>query len=86
MAGPADVFTVTSVARLSVDSEVPGNSLEEKIAYLREHIDRKTSDEISDDMKASALLPQLGPDLNILAYAFNFKRVEEDGTSVVNTI
>jgi hypothetical protein len=31
------------------------------------------------------LLPQLGPDLNILAYAFNFKRVQPDGTSVVNT-
>jgi len=84
MAGPADIFTVIPVPRLSVESEVPGNNLEEKIAYLREHIDRKTNDEISGDMEASALLPELGPDLNILAYAFNFKNVQADGTSVVN--
>lgn len=84
MAGPADVFTVTPVPRLSVESEVPGNTLEEKIAYLREHIDRKTNDEIADDMKASALVSELGPDLNILAYAFNFKQVQADGAAVVN--
>jgi len=84
MVGPTDIFTVIPVPRLSVDSEVPGNNLEEKIAYLREHIDRKTNDEISDDRVASALLPELGPDLNILAYAFNFKRVQADGASVMN--
>lgn len=84
MAGPADVFTVVPVPRLAVESEVPGSTPEEKIAYLREHIDRKTNDEISNDMEASALLPELGPDLNILAYAFNFKKVQADGSSVVN--
>ncbi|HKR23531.1 MAG TPA: pyridoxal-dependent decarboxylase [Pyrinomonadaceae bacterium] len=85
MAGPSDVFTVHPVARLSAVSEVPGKTLEDKIAYLREHIDQKTNDEISSDKVASALLSELGPDLNILAYAFNFKTVAADGTSVVNT-
>jgi hypothetical protein len=50
MAGSTDACTVSPVPRLRVESQLPGNDPEEKIAYLREHIDRRTNDEISDDL------------------------------------
>jgi hypothetical protein len=35
-------------------------------------IDRKTGEQIRQDLAATELLKEIGPDQNILAYAFNF--------------
>ena len=83
MASPSDPFTVTPVPRLHAESQVPGPSLDEKMAFLRT-LDRMTNEEIAADPQSSSLLPELGPDLNILAYAFNFKTTGPTGTSEVN--
>lgn len=85
MSRPADPFTVVPVPRLRVEAELPGNSYEEKIIYLREAIDGRTNEEISADPAAVELLSELGPDENILAYAFNFRVTLPDGSTAVNT-
>lgn len=68
-----DNFVVVPVPNLERVEAVPGSNLQEKIAFLAEKIDKKTNDEIAGEMELSAILPELGPDQNILAYAFNFK-------------
>lgn len=85
MARPEDAFMVMPVSRLHAEAQIPGNSYEEKIIYLRDTIDRRTNEEINNDPDATELLPELGPDENILAYAFNFRRVLADGSSTINT-
>ena len=60
---------------------IPGNSMAEKMQFLRDRIDRPTRDKIFADEEVRGLLGELGPDLNILAYAFNFK----DASGNVNT-
>jgi hypothetical protein len=68
-----DDFVVVPVPNLESVADVPGSNLQEKIAFLADKIDKKTNDEIAGEADLSAILPELGPDQNILAYAFNFK-------------
>lgn len=76
MAGPTDPFIVVPVPRLP--SERRGEDPTAERARIRELIDHKSSDEIRGNRAALALLREIGPDENILSYAFNFRR--PDGT------
>ena len=79
MAEAEDRFVVVPVPRLP--AEISGGSASEvelQMQLIREAIDGKTYEEIAADKKAIALLPEIGPDQNILIYAFNFKN--PDGT------
>lgn len=71
MARPDDGFMAVPLPRLP--AEVVGSDVEKQIEFIRERIDGKSNDEIIADREAIALLPELGPDENILAYAFNFR-------------
>jgi glutamate/tyrosine decarboxylase-like PLP-dependent enzyme len=71
MARPSDPFIVVPLPRLP--AEVSGSDVEEQILFIRERIVGKSNEEIIADAEAAALLPELGPDQNILSYAFNFK-------------
>lgn len=68
-----DGFVIVPVPNLERVEGVPGDNLQEKIAFISEKINKKTNAEIAADTDVSSLLPELGPDQNILAYAFNFK-------------
>lgn len=71
MARPEDRFVVVPVPRLP--AEISGSNVEAEIRFIRERIDARRNDEILSDEQTMALLSELGPDLNILTYAFNFK-------------
>ncbi len=71
MARPEDPFVVVPVSRLP--AEVDGADLAAQIQFIRDRIVGKTNEEIINDRDAMKLLAEIGPDQNILAYAFNFK-------------
>jgi glutamate/tyrosine decarboxylase-like PLP-dependent enzyme len=71
MARPDDPFVAVPVARLP--DEASGSDPEDQIRFIKERIDAKTIEQIQRDEEAAALLSELGPDQNILAYAFNFR-------------
>jgi glutamate/tyrosine decarboxylase-like PLP-dependent enzyme len=71
MARPQDPFIVVPVPRLP--AERSGDDAEREIRFIRERIDGRKNEEIIADKEAMALLSELGPDENILAYAFNFR-------------
>jgi glutamate/tyrosine decarboxylase-like PLP-dependent enzyme len=71
MARSEDPFVAVPVPRLP--AEASDSDVEEQIRFIRERIDGRTNEEISADEEAMALLSELGPDQNILAYAFNFR-------------
>ena len=74
-----DRFVIVPVPRLP--AEIAGGSASEielQMQLIREAIDGKTYEEIAGNKKAIALLPEIGPDQNVLTYAFNFKN--PDGT------
>ena len=66
-----DQFRVIPVSRLP--AEVEGGNVADQLKFLRERIDRHSYDQILGDSEARDLLGDLGPDLNIIAYAFNFR-------------
>lgn len=72
MAGPGDRFVVVPVSRLP--AEVAGEDVDAQVARIRELVDGRTNDEIEKDPAATELVSAIGPDQNILAYAFNFRR------------
>jgi len=74
MAQPEDRFMVVPVPRLP--SEISGGSVEAELRFIRERIDGRSDAELLADAQAMALLPELGPDVNILTYAFNFKHAD----------
>jgi glutamate/tyrosine decarboxylase-like PLP-dependent enzyme len=79
MSRPEDPFVVVPLPRLP--SERRGGSETERAAereQIRDLIDRRSGEQIRSDARAMALLQEIGPDLNILAYALNFRR--SDGT------
>lgn len=82
MAKPEDKFIAVPLPQLP--EMIPGATLEEKTAFIRENLDGKTNVEIANDAALCALLPELGPDQNILAYAFNFKTLGAEGKAKVN--
>jgi hypothetical protein len=71
MARPDDRFIVVPVPRLP--AEVAGSDVKEQIQFIRDRIVGKSNEQIIADEEAMALLSELGPDENILAYAFNFR-------------
>ena len=71
MPRPEDPFIAVPVPRLP--AEATGSEVETQLRFIRERIDGRTNEEILGDDEAMALLSELGPDQNILAYAFNFK-------------
>jgi hypothetical protein len=71
MARPNDHFMVVPLPRLP--AEIAGSDVEKQIHFIRDRIDGKSNAEIIADHEAIALLRELGPDENILAYAFNFR-------------
>jgi glutamate/tyrosine decarboxylase-like PLP-dependent enzyme len=71
MARPEDPFIVVPVPRLPAEAD--GSNVEEQTQFIRDRIVGKTNEEIIQDSEAMKLLAEIGPDENILAYAFNFK-------------
>jgi glutamate/tyrosine decarboxylase-like PLP-dependent enzyme len=71
MARPEDPFIVVPVPRLP--AEANNSNVEQQTQFIRERIVGKTNKEIIKDSEAMKLLAEIGPDENILAYAFNFK-------------
>lgn len=76
MARPEDRFVVVPVPHLA--AAIPGDTDEAKIQFVRDRIDQKTNGEIQEDEEVMKILPEIGPDQNILTYAFNLKN--PDGT------
>ena len=74
LARPEDPFLVMPIARLPV--ERTGGSDQAVAAerkLIAQLIDRADADDIRGNADAFSLLQEIGPDENILAYAFNFK-------------
>lgn len=71
MAGPDDRFVIVPVPRLQ--AEIAGGDVEADVQFIRERIHRRSEEELLSDPEAMALLPELGPDQNILTYAVNFR-------------
>ncbi|WP_437676831.1 pyridoxal-dependent decarboxylase [Sorangium sp. So ce131] len=71
LARPEDRFVIVPVPRLP--AEMGGGDAESELQFIRERIDRRSLEELLADPEAMALLPELGPDQNILTYAVNFK-------------
>ena len=73
MARSEDWFTVVPVPRLP--AEKTGGDVAQELQFIRDRIDGKTNDELLPDCEAMNFLSQLGPDQNILTYAFNFRKL-----------
>jgi hypothetical protein len=71
MFGPNDRFLIVPVARMP--QWLREGSFEQHRRFLEERIDQRSNDEILNDEEALHALEGLGPDLNIVSYAFNFK-------------
>jgi glutamate/tyrosine decarboxylase-like PLP-dependent enzyme len=79
MAGPEDGFLVQPVPRLPAEREGrPEAEVEAQRALIRERIGRRSHAGIRGEPEVAALLPELGPDQNIVLYAFNVRL--PDGT------
>jgi len=77
LARPDDPFVIVPVAR--TPTERAGGSADEiraERARIRELIDGKSSEEIQGDATAMALLREIGPDENVLAYAVNARALD----------
>lgn len=74
MAQPEDSFLVAPVPRLPAEIANKSNvEIEAQRQLIATAINGKTYEEIMDNPEAKELLPEIGPDQNILLYAFNFK-------------
>ena len=73
MARPEDWFVVVPVPRLP--AEISGGDIQKQLEFIRSRIDGKTNEELLADCEAMNFLSELGPDQNILTYAFNFRRL-----------
>lgn len=73
MARPEDWFVVVPVPRLP--AEIKGGNIDQDLQIIRERIDGKTNEELLSDCEAMNFLSELGPDQNILTYAFNFRKL-----------
>jgi len=74
MAGEQDNFIMVPLPRLPI--ERTGGDKESYLATLRQRLYGKTQSEILADPEAMAMLREIGPDQNIICYAFNFKRLD----------
>ncbi|MFN6514409.1 MAG: pyridoxal phosphate-dependent decarboxylase family protein [Nostoc sp. CreGUA01] len=82
MAKEEDPFTIVPLTL--IPDSIPGNTEAEKIKFIRERVDGRTNEEVQEDKEAMEALEELGPDLNILIYAFNFKINGKLNTSLKN--
>ena len=73
MARPEDWFVVVPVPRLP--AEINGGDMQKQLEFIRNRIDGKTNEELLADCEAMNFLSELGPDQNILTYAFNFRKL-----------
>ncbi|MDC0744411.1 pyridoxal-dependent decarboxylase [Polyangium mundeleinium] len=71
MADLEDRFIVVPVPRLP--AEISGADVETERRFIRDRIDQRSVEDLLSDPEAMALLPEIGPDQNILTYAVNFK-------------
>jgi hypothetical protein len=69
MAGPDDPFVIVPLPRLP---QMDGRTEEETLADIA-RLDKQDTQQILANPQAMQLLGEIGPDQNILAYAFNFK-------------
>ena len=80
MSAETDNFIVVPLPRLPIDrsdiSDYINGEHEHYIAHLRQHLQGKNQSQILADPEAMALLREVGPDQNILSYAFNFKHCD----------
>jgi glutamate/tyrosine decarboxylase-like PLP-dependent enzyme len=74
LAGPSDPFVLVPVPRLPAERRGQDQAaIATERAAIRELIDTKTNDQIRSNPSAMALLQEIGPDQNILSYAFNLR-------------
>ena len=67
-------FIVTPLPRLP--AERSNGDAEAQLRFIRARLLNKTSEAIFAEAETAAFFKQLGPDLNILDYAFNFRRAD----------
>lgn len=70
MAKPDDPFIAIPLARIPSINGTPQKKIRSEI----EKLDRMNIDQILGDEKSKKIIGEIGPDQNILAYAFNFRR------------
>ncbi|BBO35587.1 pyridoxal-dependent decarboxylase [Lacipirellula parvula] len=79
MSRPGDPFIVVPVPRLPAERAGENAAdIEAQRSFVRERIDRVNNQTIRDDSEAIDLLMELGPDQNILSYAFNLRHPNGD--------
>jgi hypothetical protein len=76
MATETDQFTITPVPLLPDEEVLDPRKAQELKDRIRTTIDAQSNSEIIRDSKAFDLLANIGPDQNILSYAFNFRRAD----------
>jgi hypothetical protein len=74
MARADDPFVVVPLPRLPAERD--GGDVASQLQFIRDRIDQKTPQQLLGDPEALQLLFELGPDENILSYAFNFKAAD----------
>lgn len=74
MAREEDDFIIVPVQRIPAEREgKSARAIRAQLEYIRDEIVPKSNDELLADKKAMKLFRELGPDLVITTYAFNFK-------------
>lgn len=77
MARPGDPFFVVPLPRLPTEREQAGESAElAERTFIAERLMRRSAEQIESDPEALALFHELGPDQNVLCYAFNLRDAE----------
>ena len=71
MARPNDRFICVPLPQLS--PAIPGKSASDKHGFVRDRVAFRSLDQIAADNDAIRTLQEMGPDQNIITYAFNFK-------------
>jgi hypothetical protein len=82
MARPSDRFVIVPVPRLP--AEITSSDLEAQIQFIKDRIDGVSNEQLLMDKEAMQLLAEIGPDQNILTYAFNFKHPDGSLNTDVN--
>ncbi len=72
MATAKDAFIIVPLPRLPAERH--GGDSAQQLDDVRKLIDQRDSADIQSDPVAMALLREIGPDQNILSYAFNFRQ------------
>lgn len=73
--GKEDDFIIIPLSRLPAEQRNKSEeNIQRELKFIKERISRVTNENIIEDQKAMKLLKKIGPDQNILIYAFNLKR------------